>query len=299
MLAAIGTCDATAVWHGAVAARVGGILREAPLTPAYRTAVAATLASPGNALSVAPDARWSRLVCTCCTAAGGDWERAVPAGTAVELLMLALDILDDIEDGEEHTAQAALGPARVLNVSTGLLLLAQQALPTADCPEAARTLLEAGLRACSGQHDDLAPSADRRLGFEAALGVAAGKSASLVAAICQPGAQSAGAGTEVQALYARFGWHLGLVKQLANDIAAIRPGSVQTDSARGRPTLPLTAAALQVSGDGEALDPWRDGPAHLTWAVAEMYRQRALALVPQLAGPAAARGELVALLAVL
>jgi len=213
--------------------------------------------------------------------------------------MLALDILDDIEDGEEHTAQAALGPARVLNVSTGLLLLAQQALPTADCPEAARTLLEAGLRACSGQHDDLAPSADRRLGFEAALGVAAGKSASLVAAICQLGAQSAGAGTEVQALYARFGWHLGLVKQLANDIAAIRPGSVQTDSARGRPTLPLTAAALQVSGDGEALDPWRDGPAHLTWAVAEMYRQRALALVPQLAGPAAARGELVALLAVL
>lgn len=134
--------------------------------------------------------------------------------------------------------------------------------------------------------------------FDAALTVAAGKSASLVAAICRLGALSAGSDAHVQRSYAHFGWYLGLVKQLANDIAAVRPGSSQADIACGRPTLPLTAT-LQASGDGSAPDPWRDGPAHLTWAVAEMYRQRVLALVPHIAASVDAQVDLASLLAVL
>lgn len=291
--------DAAAAWRDAVARCVRELVHGAPLSPAYRAALTAALTLPGNSLSAAPDARWSRLLRTCCVAAGGHWEPAVPAGAAVELLMLALDILDDVEDGEEHPAQDALGQGRVLNVATGLLFLAQRGLLATGCTAPAQTLLDAALRACSGQHDDLTPSADRVPSFEAALAVAAGKSASLVEVICRLGALCAGADTDTQELYARFGWHVGLVKQLANDIAAVRPGSAQTDIAHARPTLPLTTAALHPSGDGGPLDLWRGGPAHLTWTVAEMYRRRALALVPHLAVSTGARDDLAALLAVL
>src|SRR5205823_9188288 len=45
---------------------------------------------------------------------------------AVECLLCALDLLDDLEDDDQTTTLQALGPPRTLNVSTTLLLLAQR-----------------------------------------------------------------------------------------------------------------------------------------------------------------------------
>src|SRR5438128_8784329 len=47
---------------------------------------------------------------------------------AVECLVCAIDLLDDIIDGDQTTTVQTLGQARVLNVSTALLMLAQQAI---------------------------------------------------------------------------------------------------------------------------------------------------------------------------
>ncbi len=296
------TCVATCV--PAVAARVRGVLRAAAVTDAYRIALATTLALPGHILAERAQARWAPLVCACCVAAGGRLEDAVPAATAAELFMVALDVLDDAEDDEDTVLKVSLGPARALNVSTGLLLLAQQGLLAAPGGTALMSiLLDAGVRACAGQHADLAPVSEHGYDLDGALEAAAGKSASLVAALCRLGATCAGADAGTQDLYARFGASVGMVMQLRNDIAAVRPDMIgKTDKALGRPTLPLAAAAgagmmTVVDGSGEDVHTtsWVGEPVLLTWTVAETYRLDAVELIPSLSGDPDGRAALTRL----
>jgi len=247
----------------------------------------AALAVPGGALSGAPRACWARLLWTCCAAAGGSRERALPAAAAVELFMAALDLLDDAEDGEVHPSHAVLGAPRALNASTGLLLLAQRVMLDRAGGAAASVLLAAGMRACCGQHADLAPGNAPPPGLDDALGITARKSASLVAGICEVGALIAGANELAQAEYARFGWHIGMIKQLANDMAAVGPEATgKTDLALGRPTVPLAYAATSshAGSRGVAVALRTGEPVAFTWALAETYRRQALELVPRLTG---------------
>ena len=279
-------------------------LEAAPVAPAYRAALAAALALPGNILSCSPNLRWARPVHACCVAAGGRGEQAVPIAAAVEVFMVALDLLDDLEDGETNPLQVGLGTASSLNAAMGLLFLAQHCLAQEpNGASAAAILVEAGLRAGSGQHADLAPAADGSLTLDEALAVTSAKSGSLVAAICRLGAFAAGADGDVQARYARFGGYLGVAAQLANDIEAIAPAAAgKTDLALGRPTLPLVYAGARDAAEEHedvAAALWAEGAAHFTWAVAATYRQHAQELIPSLTGDPAAGAALAALLQVL
>jgi geranylgeranyl pyrophosphate synthase len=286
-----------------VAERVAAVLDSAPITSLYRSSLAAALALPGNILSATPNGRWSRPVWACCTAAGGGREGAVPVAAAVEIFMVALDVLDDEEDGEENDLRATLGPARTVNASTGLLLLAQRALmDTPGCATALLILLDGGLRACAGQHADLGER-ESVITLEESLAVTAGKSASLVAATCRLGAFSAGADVATQELYARFGWHVGMAAQVTNDISALHADATyKTDIARGRPTLPLIYAILrgsirpEFSEDDARRALWRGGGVYLAWAVADAYRRRAMGLIPRLTRDRVSQGELARLL---
>lgn len=289
----------------AVAGYVRHVLSAAPVTPEYSDALNAALTLPGYVLSTVPRARWALLTCTCCAAAGGRWEHAVPAAAGMELFIAAGDILDDAEDCEEGPLQTLLGAPRALNVSTGLLLLADACLLAGPRGrEAARILRDAGLRACGGQHADLAGETQRRTRLEEAVAVTALKSASLVAAACALGAHSAAAGARLGRLCASYGWHLGMAVQLADDIADIHPDAThRTDIALGRPTLPLAYAALQESGGGGLVDDARtradlrtNGAAYLTWAVAETHRRLAADIVGALGADPETRRRLLAFL---
>jgi geranylgeranyl pyrophosphate synthase len=278
-------------------------LRSAPVTPEYGAALAAALALPGNILSDTPNARWAKLVWTCCTAAGGQCEQAVPVAAAVEIFMVALDVLDDIEDGEATPLHANFGSARTLNISTGLLFLAQQCLlNTAHGSAAAPMLLDTGLCAASGQHADLADDAQQCYDLDAALAITAGKSASLVAVACQLGALAAGADAATQARFAQFGRCLGMVAQLTNDIVAVAPGATaKTDIVLARPTLPLVYATSNTASpltDDAAMRAtlWNAEPTYLTWVVAEAYRCEAVAMIPKLTQHAVYRAHLAAML---
>ncbi len=291
----------------AVADQVRELLSSAPISEEYRLVLARALSLSGNILSDMPNARWARTVWACCTAAGGDPELAVPTAASVEIFMVALDILDDEEDGEETPLRTQIGPARALNVSTGLLFLGQVGLlGLVGNTAAADILLTGGLQACSGQDADLDSGTLRPRTLEESLSVTAGKSASLTSAACRLGAHCAGADSTTQDLYARFGWYLGMVGQLANDIAALHSDAIgKTDIELGRPTLPLTYAALKGStlssldkaGTQSVL--WTDGAVHLTWAVAETYRRQALDLLRGLTSDQSARAVLAGLLPVL
>lgn len=285
---------------GAVADHVRGLLRAAPLTPAYRTALATALEVPGRILSDAPEARWTHCVFTCCAAAGGPWEQAAPTAGAIELFMAALELLDDEEDSEESLLRSELGPARLLNVSTGLLFLAQSSLTSARGEQATSILLDWALRACSGQDADLATESTVGIGLTDALTITDWKSASLAAAACQLDALCADANPALQALYAQFGAYLGMAAQLANDMRAVTADAAdKTDIALRRPTLPLVYAAHHAPGDGEQKSVAREptvrletAPLALTWVVAEACRGRALDLIPRLTGDAVARHDL-------
>lgn len=290
----------------AVRERVRDVLRGAHLAEPHGAAIAAALAAPGNILSESPDYRWARIVWTCCVAAGGTCPLAVPAAAAVEIFMVALDLLDDIEDAEETPLVVALGTANAVNVSTALLLLAQRAMLGGAGPTAMALLLDAGLRACDGQHADLSSPPDRPRELEEALAVTAAKSSPLVELACRLGAHCADADAELQEQYARFGAAAGMAAQLANDLRAVLPGAVGTaDIALRRPTLPLVYAATRAAAVGAPDDAatrpgsWDHGPIQLTWVVAETYRRHALELVPQLTSSPTSRHELAALLCVL
>jgi len=175
------------------------------------------------------------------------------------------------------------------------------ATPFAFTPAyAAEGDLEAGLRACSGQHADLGQVCDGT-GLDGAWSIAAEKSGSLAAAICQLGALAAGADGPAQTRYASFGRLLGIAAQLANDLRALAPGARgKTDLLFRRPTLPLVfASCAGTDGVGAQPNPWSSGAAHFTWAVADTHRRRAMDLIPALTADDRCRVALASLLHVL
>jgi len=219
----------------AVAAHTREALRRAPVPPAYRDALAVALAMPGNVLSAAPDARWARLVWTCCAAAGGDPQQVLPLATVVEVFMVALDLLDDAEDAEETPVLAALGAARALNVSTGLLLLALRDILGADGEVAAALLLDAALQACGGQDADLTTGAGRCGAVDEALDITTTKTVPLAAVACRLGALAAGADETTQNLYGRFGRYLGVAAHESRQDRCDAGASDPTARLRGPP----------------------------------------------------------------
>jgi len=269
---------------------IEGLLVAAPIRPAFRRAVAAALELDGNILSDTPNLRWASIARATCIGAGGTDAQVVPLAAAIEIHMVALDLLDDAEDEEPNSLSAHLGPARCLNVSTGLLFLAQTLILRVEHGNvAAGMLLDASLQACSGQDADLTPYETGEVDFERAQSITAEKSATLVSAVCRLGAFAAGAVEDVGQAYAMFGWNVGMTAQLVNDLVALHPEAVsKTDIRLGRPTVPRAFAAYAQTGTppGDAVEQrqagWLGGAGLLTWAVAETYRRRALDMVPHL-----------------
>jgi geranylgeranyl pyrophosphate synthase len=115
---------------------------------------------------------------------------------AVECFICALDLLDDVEDGDQTSLVELIGIPRMLNVSTTLLMLAQRALLSLTtqgiAPERTLTLRllytfqEAALTATEGQHRDLL--AEQRpvqdFGQEICIEIAAGKAGALMRLVC-------------------------------------------------------------------------------------------------------------------
>ena len=269
---------------------LGRALADASITPEYRSALCATLSLPGNLLSEAPDLRWARPVWFCANAAAtastpGQYDRLVSAAAAVEANMVALDLLDDVEDGESNPVLEMYGLPATVNASTGLIYLAQHMLLSLDDGLALASILARfALRATSGQHADLTLATDMNLTLDVSMEITGRKSGSLMAAACQLGAAAAGADQARQECFARFGYLAGVVAQLANDIVALSPAAAgKTDRSLSRPTLPLVFAAwcgAPAPERGESLPKCTDDGSRFAWAVAASYRAHAIDLVP-------------------
>ncbi len=199
-----------------------------------------------------------------CEACGGDWEQALPAAAAVELLHNFSLIHDDIEDGDRTrrgrpTVWALWGEAQAVNAGDALFALAQLALlrlagrgvPAATVVTAQTLFNETCVALTGGQHLDIGFENRDAVLVADYLAMIEGKTAALVACACELGALVAAAPENQRAHLRAFGRHLGLAFQMRDDILGVWGDPAVTgkpagaDIARHKKTLPILHGLAQ------------------------------------------------------
>ncbi len=209
-----------------------------------------------------------------CEACGGDWEQALPAGAAIELLHNFSLIHDDIEDRDETrrgrpTVWSLWGEAQGINAGDTLFTLAQLALvrlseravPATTVVAALRLLNRTCVALTSGQYLDIGFEGRTDVSVADYLAMVEGKTGALVACACEMGGlvaaapdpsagsghgPSAGSGHSARREHLRsFGRHLGLAFQMRDDILgiwgdpAVTGKPVGADIVRRKKSLPI------------------------------------------------------------
>ena len=193
-----------------------------------------------------------------CQAAGGDWQHAVPAAAAVEILHNFSLIHDDIEDASptrrgRDTVWKLWGLEQAINAGDAMFAIAHLALnrlitrdvDAAVVVAALRRFDETCVRLTQGQHADMDFEHRDEVSVAEYLEMITGKTAVLLAYAAEIGALVAGADKETVDHYAQFGLMLGLAFQVIDDILGIwgdesRTGkSAATDITTRKKTLPV------------------------------------------------------------
>jgi geranylgeranyl diphosphate synthase, type I len=215
------------------------------------------------------------LLLMVCTAAGGDWQKALPAGAAVELVHNFSLIHDDIQDNSplrrgRQTLWNVYGIPQAINAGDAMLIIANlsllrlqsgTSLPVVTA--AARILHQACLQLTQGQYLDLSYEDRSELSVDAYWPMVSGKTAALLAACSELGALVAQTNAARQANYRRFGYNLGLAFQAQDDLLGIWGDGVKTgksaesDLVSGKKSLPVLYG---LNKKGHFADRWSRGP---------------------------------------
>jgi len=193
-----------------------------------------------------------------CEACGGDWEQAVPAGAAIELMHNFSLIHDDIEDRDDTrrgrpTVWSLWGEAQGINAGDTLFALAQLALvrlserniPAATVVAALRCFNQTCVALTGGQHLDIGFESRPDVSIADYLAMIEGKTAALLSCACEMGSLIADAPHSQRKALRAFGHHLGLVFQMRDDVLGIWGDPTLTgkpvgaDIARRKKTLPV------------------------------------------------------------
>ena len=215
------------------------------------------------------------LVLLSCAASGGDWQCALPAGAAVELLHNFSLIHDDIEDNSplrrgRLTVWKKWGIPQAINAGDAMLTLAHLALHRLQettsqniAYEASKILQHTCLELTKGQYLDISYESRQELDLEDYWPMVSGKTAALVSACTELGALTAGCTPVIQDAYREFGFSLGLAFQALDDLLGIWGDSAQTgkpadsDLVSGKKSLPVLYGLMS---DGAFASRWRQGP---------------------------------------
>jgi geranylgeranyl pyrophosphate synthase len=179
---------------------------------------------------------------TCSQAVGGKPEQATDVAAAWALLYTAAHIFDSVEDGDPPDPWwESLGNGPAINVATGLLTSAWIVLERMSGPAPAVRLVREDfaftvLRMSGGQHIDLR---SRVLPLEKAWAAAEAKSGAFFALSCRSGARMGGAGESTAHFLADFGFNLGMMLQIGDDLSDLHP-------ALKRPTIPALPVAYSI-----------------------------------------------------
>ena len=208
-------------------------------------------------------------------AAGGNWEFAMPAAAAIELVHNFSLVHDDIQDNSpkrrgRDTAWVKWGAPMAINVGDALFVISNQAIidskqnyPPDVVLQAAEILNNTCLDLTRGQYLDLSYEEKTDLTVEDYWPMIAGKTAALLSACCHIGSLLGGADEAKQEAYRSFGHYLGLAFQVQDDILgiwgdeALTGKSVASDLVEGKNSLPVLAG---LEKKGEFAERWVQGP---------------------------------------
>ena len=226
-----------------------------------------------------PEARGKRirplLVLLTCSAAGGNWQSALPAAAAVELVHNFSLIHDDIQDNSplrrgRETVWKRWGIAQAINTGDAMLTIAHLTLLQLEnttspdtAIQAANTLQHACLQLTKGQYLDLDYESREQLSVEAYWQMVSGKTAALLGACTELGAIAAGSTGSQRTAFRDFGNYLGLAFQAQDDIlgiwgdAALTGKSNESDLMAGKKSLPVLYGLQQ---EGSFKTRWDSGP---------------------------------------
>jgi geranylgeranyl diphosphate synthase type I len=202
-----------------------------------------------------------------CEASGGDWHQALPAAVAIELIHNFSLIHDDIEDNSlqrrhRPTLWSLWGQAQAINAGDGLFAISRLALQRLThrgigpdkVVRAFRLVDETCLDLTEGQYLDLAFEAEGSVTVEMYMEMIGKKTAALMGCATQLGAALATDDESVIDAYGAFGYQLGLLFQIVDDILGIWGVGETTGKAVGedivnkKKSLPVVYA-LQQSED--------------------------------------------------
>ena len=207
-------------------------------------------------------------------ASGGDWQKALPAAAAVELVHNFSLVHDDIQDNSpkrrgRDTVWTKWGAPMAINVGDALFVLSNQAIidlkeshPAETVVKAAEILHNTCLDLTRGQFMDMSYEERTDLSTDDYWPMVAGKTAALLSACCNLGALLGGADETKQDTYRSFGQYLGLAFQVQDDILgiwgneAVTGKSAAGDLVEGKNSLPVLAG---LSANGEFAERWRKG----------------------------------------
>lgn len=182
---------------------------------------------------------------------GGNMDCVYRAAAAVELLILALDIFDDLQDQDNPSALWSLIPSpTAMNIAIGFLGLAQQTVFTLSedpvrVAKAAEYLNRQLLQAVNGQMLDLQ---NEIVTEEDYLAMVEQKSGALLECACMVGTLLAkGEEDPVVVLYAR---QIGIAAQIKNDIADCSNWNRKNDFVQRKKTLPVLYVLQSDLADG-------------------------------------------------
>jgi len=216
-----------------------------------------------------------QLVLLSASAAGGDWQEALPAAAAVELVHNFSLVHDDIQDQSplrrgRPTVWHRWGAAQAINVGDALFSLAQLALLRLRETVSLQVALQASqilqgtcLSLTQGQYLDMTYQNRKDLSLDDYWPMVEGKTAALFSACTQLGALTAGAQPGILESYRLFGHYLGLAFQAQDDLlgiwgdAALTGKSTESDLLTGKKSLPVIFGLAQ---QGAFYYRWLQGP---------------------------------------
>jgi geranylgeranyl pyrophosphate synthase len=190
-----------------------------------------------------------------CLAAGGEVADALHVAAAWRSLHLAAKFLDDVEDGDEITLDdQVIDPPTAINLGTGFIATANIALlqwrGDSSGKEDMRALfaLEFNrtiLQMAAGQHTDITHS--KLLDLEAYRKVMTAKSGNFFLLGSWAGARCATSDEETLSQYESFGYNLGMMLQLNDDLKDFRQTGKGGDIASRHYTFPIFYALSVAS----------------------------------------------------
>jgi len=173
-------------------------------------------------------ARWALLPGLCCQAVGGDPHWVDDIASAWFLFYTAAHLLDQVEDQDPIEDEIQVwAPGVSINLATGMLFAASYILnrlsQNAQTREAAHKISEDFFRSlltmCNGQHLDLISPQPT---LEQWMQIASAKSGAFFRLACQAGAAVASNEGSIIEAYGEYGFHLGLLLQILDDLGDFR-----------------------------------------------------------------------------